>query len=127
MGRQKKTHQQDHQETDNDYIAATEIARAYNVSIHTIRRRIREGDIFKGAKKKQDPGVDRSELWIIPRSEVESVSLREISPQLYQRRHANKFTPSAEDKHNVVPVSSLAELENRVSALEQHMMRLLSR
>jgi hypothetical protein len=83
MGRQNTTHQQVDQ--DNDYIAAAEVARAHNVSIHTIRRRIREGDIFKGAKKAPSVGGD-GEIWIIPRSEVKSVSLREISPKLYQKK-----------------------------------------
>jgi hypothetical protein len=86
MGRQKKTRPRGDQETDNDndYIAAAEAARVHNVSIHTILRRIREGDIFKGAKKKAS-SVSRGEIWVIPRSEVESVSLIEISPKLTKK------------------------------------------
>jgi hypothetical protein len=71
---------------DTDYITAAEVARAHTVSIHTIRRRIREGDIFKGAKKEGAPGVSRSEIWVIPRSEVVSVSLKEISPKTLPKK-----------------------------------------
>jgi hypothetical protein len=125
MGRQKRTRQQDDQENDNDYIAAAEVARVHNVSIHTIRRRIRGGGIFKGAKKV--PNVSDGEIWVIPRSEVESVSLKEISPKLYQKRYANKLQPYGKDRHNTVPTSSLGELEDRVSVLERRMVRLLGR
>lgn len=109
MGRRKKAHQQGERENDNDYIAAAEVARAHNVSIHTIRRRILEGDIFKGAKKEEAPGVSGSEIWVIPRAEVEAVSLREISPRLYQRRNANKLTQYG--RHGAVPTSSLGSLK----------------
>ncbi|HEV3321376.1 MAG TPA: hypothetical protein VG147_04195 [Solirubrobacteraceae bacterium] len=82
-------------------------------------------EIFKGAKKV--PSVIDGEIWIISRLEVESVSLKEISPKLYYKRYANKLRRYDEDRHSALPTALLAELEDRVSVLEQNMVRLLGR
>jgi DeoR/GlpR family transcriptional regulator of sugar metabolism len=42
-----------HQESDNGYLTIAEAARIHNVGLHIIRQRIRERDIFKGAKKEK--------------------------------------------------------------------------
>jgi hypothetical protein len=103
---------------DEDYIAAGAVARMHGVSMQLIRQRIKEGDIFPGAKKQPAPGTGPGEMWVIPRSEVESVSLKEISPRTYYMRSANKLESSDEDEHGSVSSLSPSELRERVIAME---------
>jgi|GEM_PF-3012648 len=105
-----------------DYIEATEVARKFGVSIHTIRRRIREKKIFKGAIKLKLPAGER---WLIPRSEVGQISMREISPKLYQERYKNKIesAPSNEEPQPLSP--SIKSLEERLAIVERHLLKML--
>jgi hypothetical protein len=132
MERQKKARAQRDHADDDDYIAAAEVARLYGVSVHTIRRRIVEGTIFPGAKKEPAPGTGAGEMWVIPRSEVGSTSLREISPRTYYKG-LTQLEPSAKDEHGSLSSIAVSELyarasilENRVSVLEQQVVKLLS-
>jgi|ERR1700733_1407190 len=127
MERQKKARAQRDHADDDDYIAAAEVARLYGVSVHTIRRRIVEGTIFPGAKKEPAPSTGAGEMWVIPRSEVGSISLREISPRTYYKE-LTRLEPSAKDEHGSVGelYARASILENRVSVLEQQVVKLLS-
>lgn len=111
--------------TDDDYVTLSEVARMHGLSVATIRRRILEGDTFPGAKKVPAPSLGAGEIWLVPRSEVESVSLEQVSPRTYYGRPINKHEPYGEDVS--VSSTSVRALEARVSALEQHMLRLLDR
>jgi hypothetical protein len=115
---------------DEDYLAVVDVAKMFGVSVATIRRRIQEGDLFPGATKRPAPGIPVEERWVIPRSEVELVSLREISPRTYYRRSENKLESSDKDEHGSVSSPSPSELialEARVSAIEQHLLKFLVR
>lgn len=97
----------------------------YDVSIPTILRRIQEG-IFPGAEKKPAPSSPRGEMWVIPRSDVAAITLRDISPKIYYTRTKIKLEPSETDEPESVPSIDLNILEARISVLEQQVIKLLS-
>jgi hypothetical protein len=81
MVNKKQADQPNESATDDDYMWAATVARMYGVSVSTVRRRILEGVVFPGAKKMSMPHYGAGEVWMIPRSEVESVSLKDLSPR----------------------------------------------
>jgi hypothetical protein len=105
-----------------DYFEATEVARKFGVSIHTIRRRIQEKEIFKGAVKVKLGGGER---WLIPRSALGSLTMEQISPKLYQERYKNKIKPTYNPEVPRSSLPSVKSLEQRVAVLERHLLKIL--
>jgi hypothetical protein len=71
-------------------------------------------------------------MWAIPRSEVAAISLREVSPKTHYKG-LTRLEPSTKDEHNSVSSNAVGGLdarvrvlENRVSVLEQQVVKLLS-
>jgi len=64
-------------DTSSDYISAASLARQYGISMSTMRRRIKEGVLFPGARKFATPA---GELWFISKMEAQSVKFEQISP-----------------------------------------------
>ena len=99
------------------YIEASSLAKKHKVSMSTIRRRISEGKLFPNAIKRQ---MGFGEIWLIPRSEANAASLKDISPKLYRERHSdetNLITKKAD------PLAG-ESLEKRVARLEQLFVKL---
>ncbi|XVS66016.1 hypothetical protein ACQPYE_08170 [Actinosynnema sp. CA-299493] len=99
------------------YIEASSLAKKHNISISTIRRRVFEGKLFPGAKKRQ---VGLKEIWIIPRSEAEAASLKDISPKLHHKRR-HSATDLTTEQANPLAVKSL---EDRIARLERLYVKL---
>lgn len=60
------------------YIRATDLARSLGVSIHTIMRRIKDGTIKTGRKRK----VGVVEMWVIDRDEASDLSREVVVPTM---------------------------------------------
>jgi hypothetical protein len=107
---------------DNQYVALSEIARRYHVSMSTMRRRIAEGKLFPGAKK-VPAYIGDGEQWVIPRAEAEVLSLEELSPKVYRSRRVQSVvsehaSPQSDPEH-------LRSLEARVARLERLLLKCL--
>jgi hypothetical protein len=120
MVTKKQADQSNESATGDDYIWAATVARMYGVSASTVRRRILEGAIFPGAKKMPMPFSGAGEVWMIPRSEVVSLSLEDLSPRAHYRRA--KATREAHDQ-----ATRGRSLEERVGVLETLMVKVLDR
>jgi hypothetical protein len=107
------------------YVQASEVAKKFDISSHTIRRRILEGKIFPGAKKVQ---MGFGEIWLIPKAIAESVSLKDISPKIYQDRYENKMTSSDKGSVDISSPQSvkIKELEERIGVLERLVLKLVA-
>ena len=104
-----------------DYIVATEVAKKFGVSIHTIRRRMQEGKLFKGAIKVK---LSSGERWLIPRSEISHLSMEQVSPRLFQERYKNRFEElHTKAEEQLSPKSNQRSLEERVSVLERLLLK----
>jgi hypothetical protein len=122
MVNKKQAEQSNESATDDDYMWAATVARMYGVSVSTVRRRILEGVVFPGAKKMPMPLYGAGEVWMIPRSEVASVSLKDLSLRAHYR-HAK----STGEDHGHDQTTSLSALEKRLSTLEALMVKVLAR
>jgi hypothetical protein len=106
-----------------EYISASEVATQYGVSLSTVRRRISEGKIFKGAKKRK---MDVGERWFIPRSEVDNLSLEEISPKLFQEKRKSSVHPINYNNSSSSELT-IRSLEERVARLERLLIKVLDK
>lgn len=106
-----------------EYITASALAEEHSVTMSTVRRRIQEGVLFKGAKKEK---MSFGEVWKIPRSEAEAITLKELSPKLFQARNKGKIEPTHNDGTELIPKSIDSSLEARVAAIEQLLIKHLA-
>ncbi len=104
------------------YVDAASLADKHRVSMSTIRRRIVEGKLFPGARKK-DAGLGK--IWQIPHHEAEAVSLKDISPKIYQKRYKIHIDTNTDDE-DFADKSIIKSLEDRVTTLEQLLMKYLA-
>lgn len=103
-----------HKKGLDDYVLPVELAKKHGISTLTVLRRVKEGNVFPGAKKVQ---LSFGERWLIPRAEAESVSLQELSPRKHSTRRRETSEPSASTAFS--GPSTIDELEQRVSVLEK--------
>ncbi len=106
-----------------EYITASALAKKHNVTMSTVRRRIQEGKLFTGAKKDK---LSFGEVWKIPRAEAEAVTLKELSPKLFQARNKDKIELNDERQVQDMVQSPPESLEKRVAALERVLIQHLS-
>ncbi len=107
-----------------EYVQVSELAKKFDISSHTIRRKIQDGKIFPGAKKESK---SFGEMWMIPKEVAESVSLKEISPKVYQERHKNRMLSLSSEVHTTEvrrDTNKIKELEERINLLERAVLKL---
>ncbi|WP_189148182.1 helix-turn-helix domain-containing protein [Streptomyces lacrimifluminis] len=92
-----------------DYVSIASVAKKYGVSKSTVRRRVKEGKLFPGAKRVE---YDHGQAWLIPQREAESVSLENLSPRPRPR------------KQNIS--STLESLDERIAVLERLLPKILA-
>ncbi|NKE55353.1 hypothetical protein FXN61_00330 [Lentzea sp. PSKA42] len=102
------------------YVYAVSLARRHGVSMSTVRRRIKEGVLFPGARKL---ATAAGEQWMIPQAEAWNVKIDRISPRAHHRRLSAKELNAGEiaEKGN-----ASADLESRIIELERLAERLLA-
>jgi hypothetical protein len=108
-----------------EYVSAAELAKQHQVSNSTIRRRIAEGRLFPGAKL-----VDTKlgKRWLIPRAEIESKSLEDVSQKRYLDGRSNQVDgPRSSWRQDLRRAKAARSLEDRVAILERLLLECLDR
>jgi hypothetical protein len=107
------------------YIIAAHLAKKHQVSLSTVRRRIREGKLFPGARKADLVYGDR---WLIPLAEADAVSLADLSPKVnhFRNEHASRDGDSHGHPDQDLNLAYLESLELRIARLERLLVKYLS-
>ncbi|MFG2377600.1 hypothetical protein ACGFY9_39845 [Streptomyces sp. NPDC048504] len=102
-----------------DLVSIASLAKKHGVSKSTVRRRVKEGKLFPGAKRVE---YDHGQAWLIPQREAESVSLEDLSPR---PRHQKQGTSYALERTQNIS-STLESLDERIAVLERLLPKILA-
>ncbi len=103
-----------------NYVSAASVAKKFDISMSTMRRRIMQGRIPEARKMKSTSG----EIWQIPRTLANKLTLKDLSPKRYQEQQGDireELQPQATALKTEIVVENL---EKRVAILEQLALKI---